>query len=676
MRTIFKIIVSLVFSILSNIAVAQSSWLWAESIDRSNTWNEPFYMPYNTVDKLLLFRADSANYCSDCSLSNLLWKGIEANKIAIYQLNKKTLLSIQKLSIVKTKLLTQITSTGPRESIHELLRISEIVIYRSADTITTNQLNELPIEWIALKIPFEKDTISLYLKSNECFAYLKEDECKWVHPLNHHIRLNIVDALTQRNYIIRDFTVVAASNLKALSNYKNSLPVLAQQLTNNDPHTSTGSLEVNTDTLLIRFQAIYSADMHSVYNRGFNKAHLVEYLLKLYAEKKITGYAYHEAGYFTYLQAKDLSNNLLVETMDDGDITIQRFPTASLTQLYTLKTYTKISTADRITNDWLIFGLREDVSTTFKNRFAIAFKYEDVLTALATTNLMLYNGKNEKDSIRLDEVLRKQYIDYHEMIIHSVYEDTIALAFMNSGQYEENMHADPVSILLNAYTSPLFSDLYDARTKAIGNKNNILIETYQLNYSFTSEDNTTLTKNTLLVDALLDGIRTNKIHLYKDENLIQVTNVTTVLNKLDKTRFYKTGNRKKDSIYISKIPLENRFIKPADLTEFTVSSIYTIVKKKSGNQGFSFGVFIPAELNPQYETDTLCYVSFNEFVHFLQKNKAYKKLSPQFVSLLNERSIVSVEDFYELVVYEVTEENAAVPDYLPVFVRERIIDVK
>ena len=129
------------------------------------------------------------------------------------------------------------------------------------------------------------------------------------------------------------------------------------------------------DTLLIRLQAIYSADMHSVYNRGFNKAHLVEYLLKLYAEKKITGYSYHEAGYFTSMQTKDLSNNLLVETMDDGDITIQRFPTASLTQLYTLKTYTKISTADRITNDWLIFGLREDVSTTFKNRFAIAFKY-------------------------------------------------------------------------------------------------------------------------------------------------------------------------------------------------------------------------------------------------------------------------------------------------------------
>ena len=206
----------------------------------------------------------------------------------------------------------------------------------------------------------------------------------------------------------------------------------------------------------------------------------------------------------------------------------------------------------------------------------------------------------------------------------------------------------------------------------MGKTNEVTTQTYQLNYFYTAENNSLLTKNTLLVDALLDAIRTNKIHVYRDEDLAQLTNAEAVLKKLDKTRFYRTGNAKKDSIYISKIPAEDRFIKSSDLKEFTISSSYTILKKKSFNQGITLGIFIPAELNPQYETDTLCYISFNEFDSFLQKNKAYKKLSPQFKSLLNERAIVTVEDFYDLIVYEVTEENAAVPDYLPVFVRERI----
>jgi hypothetical protein len=674
MRLHIHIIVLFLFSILSHITVAQNTWLWAESIDRSNTWNGPFYKPYNTVDKLLSYRSDSTNYCIDCSLPNLLWKGIEANKIVIYQLDKKNKLSIQKQSIVKTKLFAQITAAGSVETIQDALAFSEIVIYRRPDTSNATQLNALPIEWIALKMPFERDTILLYLKSNECFVYLKSNACKWVHPLNHHIRLDITDALIQRNYIIRNFTIVSIINLKALPTYKNGLLPLAQALSQTDTHTPTGNLEVNKDTLLIRLQAICTADIKDPYNRGFHKAHFIEYLLQLHAENNIKGYTYHEEGYFTPMQAKDMGNHLLIESTENEDFSIKRVSPTSLTALHTLKTFTKISTTEHTTNDWLIIGMNKELSTAFNNVYAVAFKYEDVLAALAATNMMWYNGKNEKDSMRLDEALRKQYIDYREMIVHSVYEDTIALAFMNSGQYEENLHADPVSILLNAYTSSLFTDLYDARTRAIGNKNNIFIETYQLNYLFTSQNNSTLTKNTLLVDALLDGIRTNKIHVYKDENLSQSTNVNFVLNKLDKTRFYRTGNAKKDSIYISKIPVEDRFIKSSDLKEFTISSTYTTIKKKSINQGFSLGIFIPAELNPQYETDTLCYISFNEFATFLQKNKAYKKLSPQFKSLLNERAIVSVEDFYDLIVYEATEENATVPDYLPVFVRERIAE--
>lgn len=666
MRHTITIIILIAVSIVSNISVAQNNWLWAESIDKSSTWNEPFYKPYNTADKILSYRSDSANYCLDCSLSNLLWKGIVANKISLYQLDKKYKLSIQKIGSVQTKLFSQTTHAGPIESIRQALAIAEIIIYRRPDT--SKQLSALPIEWIALRIPFERDTISLYLKSNECFAYLKSNECKWVHPLNHHIRLNLSDALIQRKYIISDFHIVSSSNLKIVPNNKSSLPPLAQTLQDNDTHTSSGSLEVNIDTLLIRLQAIYSADITTKYNRGFNKAHLIEYLLKLYTENKIKGYRYHEAGYFTSMKTKDLSNHLLVETMEDGDITIKRLPPAALTQMHTLKTYTKISAAERITNDWLIFGLREEVSTTFNNRYAIAFKYDDVLAALATSNLMWYNGTNQRDSIRLDDALKKQYVDYSDLTICSVYGDTISSTQYDSKSNPSNL----VSRLLTEYTSAFLLDFSKFQEITRRNSNAVVIETYQLNYVFTSADNSVLTKNTLLVDALLDGIRTNKIIVYKDENLTQLTNATAVLNKLDKTRFYKTGNAKKDSIYISKIPVENRFIKTSELTEFTISSNYSITNKKSVNQGLSFGIFIPAELNPQYETDTLCYVSFNEFANFLKKNKAYKKLSPQFVSLLNERAIISVEDFYDIVVYEVTEENAAVPDYLPVFVRERI----
>ena len=670
MQSIIKILVLLIFSILSNIIVAQNTWLWAESIDKSNTWNEPFYKPYNTSDKLLSYRSDSINYCKDCSLPNLLWKGIEANKITIYQLDKKAKLIPQKSTLVKTKLLTQTTQAGAVESIRDVLTISEIVIYRRPDTINTN-LSALPIEWIALKIPFEKDTISFYLKSKECFAYLKSDSCKWVHPLNYHIRLNLSDALLQRNYIIRDFSIVSASNFKALPNHKTSLPPLAQTLKKNDTHTSTGNLEINKDTLLIRLQAMCSADINSKYNRGLNKAHIVEFLLKIHAENKIIGYAYHEAGYFTPMQAKDLRNHLLVETIEDGDFTVTRFPPNALTRLYTLKTYTKISTADRITNDWLILGLSKDISTAFNNTYAIAFKYEDVLSALATTNLMWYNGLNQKDSMRLDQALQKQYIDYSEMNIYSVYGDTVAWN-INMHYDSELTSPDPVLKLLYEYTSSLISNLSESQTKILGKTNDITIETYQLNYFFISENNSVLTKSTALVEALLDGIRTNKIHVYRDGNLNQLTNAPSVLNKLDKTRFYKTGNAKKDSLYIIKIPIENRFIKASELKEFTLRSNYTTIKKKSVNQGFSFGIFIPAELNPQYETDTFCYVSFNEFVNFLQKNKAYKKIAPHFESLLNDRAIVSVKDFYDLLLYNMTEENADVPSELPMFVRERI----
>lgn len=674
MRIPYIILVSFLLNITAYSVDAQNNWLWAESIDRSNTWNGPFYKPYNTADKLLYYREDSAAYCTDCSLANILWKGIEANKIFIYQADKKGKLSIQKITTVKTKILAQLTIDDQAASVRDISITSEIVIYRKPDSIHT-RLSELPIEWIALKIPTQKDTISIYLKSKECFAYLNFHACKWIHPLNHQIRLSINDALIKRNYIIRTFNIVSTSNLNVLP--KSTLPPLAQVLSKTDTHTSKGNLEVNTDTLLIRLQAILSADITSNYNRGFNKAHLIQYLLQLHAENKIKGYTYHEAGYFTIMQPKDLRNHLLVETIEDGDYTVKRVSTTSLTTLHTLKTLTKISSTERLTNDWLLIGISKEISTAFNNTYAIAFKYEDILAALATTNMMWYYGTSQTDSMRLDEALKKQYIDYTDATVYSIYGDTITSFPTHVSQHDKDtMHfKDSASILLYMYTNLLWTSISESQQK-IFKQSSEPIKTYQLHYFFTDSSNSVLTKKTVLVDALLDAIRTNKIQVYKDENLKHATTPTAVLNKLDKTRFYKTGNRKKDSIYISKIPVEDRFIKSSDLKEFTLSSTYTTTKKKSVNQGFALGIFIPAELNPQYETDTLCYVSFNEFVLFLQKNKTYKKLSMQFKDLLNERAIVSIEDFYDILLYDANEKESTVPNDLPAFVREHLISTE
>ena len=84
----------------------------------------------------------------------------------------------------------------------------------------------------------------------------------------------------------------------------------------------------------------------------------------------------------------------------------------------------------------------------------------------------------------------------------------------------------------------------------------IKIETLQLNYSFTASNNSVLTKNNLLIDALIEGLKINKLKGYSDEGLTIEVESSSILNKLDKARFYQTGNKKKDSIYISKIAIE------------------------------------------------------------------------------------------------------------------------
>jgi hypothetical protein len=130
MLKIAKLFILLLFSTAAHTLVAQSTWLWAESIDRTSVWNEPYYKPLNSADNLVTYRGDSANFCTDCSLSNTLWKGIESSSITIWQLSKKSILVPQKISTIKTQLLNQIAKTPSIATIKEALKHSEITIYR------------------------------------------------------------------------------------------------------------------------------------------------------------------------------------------------------------------------------------------------------------------------------------------------------------------------------------------------------------------------------------------------------------------------------------------------------------------------------------------------------------------------------------------------------------------
>jgi hypothetical protein len=647
---------------------AQSSWMLAESIDRTSTWNEPFYKPYNSVDKLFSNKADSIIYCRDCNLATILWKGIEANKIPVYQLDKSTVLTIQKIIPLKKKLQTLLEHTSETKTITDALHLAEVSVYRRAVTTAPSTIQELPIEWISITINIDNNLFILYLRAKESFPFLRSDACKWVYPLNHAITMNVTDALAQRNYLPGTPTVVAATNLQPSALYTKTSPHLLQSLLDNDNHT----LANNSDTLLIHIQAICSADIKNINNRGFYKVHLPEILLKLYSEQKIKGYNYHRTGYFTPMQPKDLSDHYLVESVEDGEYSAKRLDESSITTMHVLKTLTNESMSVNATNDWLLLGMSKDISTTFENKYIIAFSFEEVLTVLAHQPYMWYNGTNQKDSVKLDEALRTQRIAYDDMLITSMYGDTIT-HITNTLLYNEEKPYDPVSMGLYPYTTPLIKD-FDAEHKRIIRFSKDKIETYQLHYAFTSSNNSVLTKSTVLTDLLLEGIKSNNIAAYSNETLTDNIPAETVLHKLDKARFYQTGNRKKDSIYISKLPVEERYIKSNQLTQYSLKTNYTTINLKGTNLPIAIGVFIPAELNPQYEPETLCYISYPAFIRFLQSNKAYKKQIPQLNSLLNEKAVVLIQDFYDIKLYDLSEEKSAVPTTLPQYIRERIAE--
>ncbi len=651
---------------------AQKNWLLAESIEKNNAWNNPFYKPYNNAPVLFTGRTDSLTYCFDCNLAGILWKGIEANRIQVYILDKKKVLTLQKNTSVKKTIETIVNKN--ETSVASILQQAECTVYRKPVTDIATDIAELPIEWFSVEIKQKEVTYMFYVRAKEGLTYLETYPCTWVHPSNHHIQMNYKQALTKRNYLTGTKKVVVASNLQESVSYKNVLPVLAQSLIKKDTHVASGALQNVSDTVQIYLQAMCSASITSLLNRGYTKVRLPEILMHLYESKKINAYAYHEAGYFTMLTTAELSDHFLVEGTSEEEYSVKRVSTPSLTRVHILKKFTQLDKTTHISNEWLILGMDSTVSTAFTNTYVIAFSYTEVLQALGGTSYVWYSGTSQLDSMKLEEALRTQRIAYDKMVVSTIYGDTVFFC-TNSEGYREYSSVSTLATQLYGYTESLRKDFDASHNRfrmAAKQSSKQPGETYQLIYFFDATNKSALTQNTVLTDLLLEAIRTKKIKTYADEQMSESVAQDFVLSKLDKARFYKTGNKRKDSIYISKIPIEERYIKSNELTQYTIRARYAR-HSKAAAQGIVFGVFIPAVLNPQYEAEVFCYVSYTEFLAFLQKNKNGKKQVSAFTSLLNERAIVSVEDFYGLTIYDGADEKPVV-HVLPAYVRERVVE--
>lgn len=647
-------------------AFSQTNWMLEESIDKGNAWNHPFYNPYNTADKLIAAQTDSGLYCTDCNLAALIWKGIESAKIPVYQTDKNPALVLQKISVLKKKLQVLIADYNAELSIPEIFHCAEILIYRKALTNNPAQLKDLPVEWIAIAIPQTDTPFYLYVKAKDCFTFLKTQSCYWVHPFNLAMKSSYAEALTEHRYAIKNYRVVAASNLHKNAAYTESnLPVIQRLIQTNQQSDKT--ISSTTDTTLTYMQAICTANILNTSNRGYYKAHLPELLIELYTSKKILGYNYHESGYFTAIDEQTFRDHLIFEYEQDGEYTVKRADTYMLTNLHVLKTFTKTESSLSLRNDWLLLGLPGNHYKTFNNDFVIAFSYDEVLHALATQKTYWFNGSNESDSLLLVEALLRQNIAYDKMVIRSAYGDTITM-IANTGTYTNSTNDNTLAHLYYEQAGALITD-FDATHKRIPPAGKTKNESYELHYAFNK-----LLHNAEISGAIIEGIRINKLHAYKDVRLQQPCSGSDVEYLLDKKRFYKTGNAKKDSIYISKISMEDRYIHSEQLTEYTLTSSYKIINKKESNTGIAFGIIIPAELHPQYEEEVLCYVSYPEMIKYLSSVKTTKKYTAQLKALLSEKAIVQVWDFYDMPVYDRAGIETP-PHTLPVFIKERCMSV-
>ncbi|HSY60262.1 MAG TPA: hypothetical protein VK796_00240, partial [Cytophaga sp.] len=303
---------------------AQTDWLLSETIERTNSWNAPFYKPYNNVTALFKNRADSNTYCFDCNLSSIIWNGIEANKIPVYVLDKKKVLMLQKSISVKKLIQSIVDKNTNVESISDLLHEAEISLYRKCTTSNPTYLGELQIEWLSLEIKHNNNSYMFYMRAKECLQYLETYPCVWVHPTNYHVQINYKTALTNRNYLIGETKYVAAKNLQVFNAPMQNITPDISMLLANDTHTSDGILAIKTDSFLIYIQAMCSASIVSPLNRGYNKVHLSQLLMHMYEKGKIKGYAYHEAGYFTPITSVELSDHFLVEIVNEDDYSAKR----------------------------------------------------------------------------------------------------------------------------------------------------------------------------------------------------------------------------------------------------------------------------------------------------------------------------------------------------------------
>jgi hypothetical protein len=673
MRYIQAVLSVIALFFIVPVVQAQTDWLLAESIEKNNAWNKPFYEPYNNVTVLFSARTDSSAFCFDCNLASILWKGISANNIPVYMPDKKNVLTLQKNTAIKKAI--EISAIKNETSVTKLIGEAICSVYRKPVGGSITDIADLPIEWLSVEFKQKDITYIYYLRAKESLAYLETYPCTWVHPVNHHVQMNYKQALVKRNYLTGKKMVVASSNLQASASLLNTVPVLAQSLIKNDTHFSAGALQNVSDTIQIYLQAMCSASSTALFNRGYNKADLPAILMQLYESKKIHAYTYHEAGYFTTLAASELPDRFLVERSDEGEYSVKRYGTASLTRIHILKKLTQLDKTNRISNEWLILGMDSTVSTAFKNTYVLAFSYPHVLEALAGKSYMWYSGINQLDSMKLEEALRTQRIAYDNMVVSTMYGDTVFYC-TNGDRYREYKSATTLAAQLDGYAESLRKD-FDAShnrfrivAKQTGKQT---AETYQLTYFFDANSKSALTQNTALTDLFLEAIRTKKIKTYADEQLSEIVAQDVVISKLDKARFYKTGNKRKDSIYISKIPIDERYIKGNELTQYTITASYAM-HSKAASQGRVLGIFIPAVLNPQYEAEVFCYVSYTDFLQFLQKDKTGKKQVAAYTSLLNERAIISVEDFYGLSLYDAADEKPGVPGTLPPYVRERVME--
>lgn len=662
MRSIY-IFISLLFCI-SIASSAQTSWMLAESIDRENVWNRPFYKAYNSIDNLLSSQADSSVYCTDCSLSGLIWKGIESNKMSAYQLDKSGTLAAQKSSVLKKKLQSLIPSAQTGLSILDAVHNAEIFVYRRANSDKASQIKDLSVEWLSLTITLSGKPFIMYVKVKDCFLFLNAEACYWVHPFDFNMKSSFAEAVDQRTYIAKEYKIVAAYNLQQSVTFTFSNTPLAQNLIRADKMTEQ-TIASSSDVLFVQMKAVCSADIRGIENRGYYKVQLPTLLMNLYGDGKIKGYEYHEAGYLTPMTTKKLRSHFVVESEEDGEYSVTRVNQSSLTRLHIYKTETQIGSTARLHNEWLILGMGEDISTAFANTYVIAFSFDEVLAILSTQKKYWYNGLNESDSMQLGEALRTQRIAYDEMIVTTVYGDTI-VSSTNKSTYIEKISENTLAALYYEKANPLISDL-DATHKRINRPGKDKVESFELHYAFKD-----LSNHAEVAAGIIEGIKSNKLQAYKDAYLHEPIRADNVIHLLDKARFYKTGNAKKDSIYISKIPLNERYINAADLTEYSLITNYKTINGKSTNTGISFGVFIPAEIHPQYEQETLCYVSYAALLKYFASLKTTKKYIKQLQGLPNEKAIVEVLDFYGVLRYDGVGWSDVAPNELPVFVRERV----